>query len=197
MRTPAPLLTLLMLTTPALADGQGDSLAARSPAATAAQLMALAHLQPNRTVRVHVLGQGWLSGPIFRNQSDTLVLGWDNRERAVPVAAIDSALERHGHVGMGAGLGALAGLIIGASAGGCEQPPARSLGEAAAGIGDQINCGLVHMAAGVAVGAVVGAVLGAAIPSWKHRVPVEIPPSDAPSPLTNQSRAEGPVEQNP
>jgi hypothetical protein len=177
------LFALLVLITPALADAQGDSLGPRSPAATAAQLAALARLQPNSTVRVHLLGQGWLSGPVVRNQSDSLVLVSDNRERAVPVAAIDSALERHGHVRIGAGLGALAGLIVSASAGGCGQPPATSLGDAAAAIGPQIDCGIRHAMAGLAVGALVGAILGAAIPSWEHRVPVPAPLPDAPLPL--------------
>jgi len=171
------LFALLVLITPAPADAQGDSLAPRSPAATAAQLAALARLQPNSTVRVHLLGQDW------RNQSESLVLVSDNRERAVPVAAIDSALERHGHVRIGAGLGALAGLIVGAGAGGCGQPPAKSSGDAAAALGPQVDCGIRHAMAGLAVGTLVGAILDAAIPSWEHRVPVPAPLPDAPFPL--------------
>jgi hypothetical protein len=182
MRYAAPF-ALLALTTPTVAGAQGDSLGTGSPGGTAAQMAALARLHPGNTVRVHVVGQGWLNGLIARNHADSVALGLDGRERIVPTAAIDSVLVRHGHAGIGAGLGALAGMIVGASGGGCEGPPATSLGAAAASIGPQLDCALVHVTAGLAIGAVVGAIVGAATPSWEHLVPVEEPRRDAPSPL--------------
>jgi hypothetical protein len=183
MRYAAPLFALLTLTASTPAAAQGDSLATRAPGGTAAQMAALAQLHAGNTVRVHVAGQGWLNGLVAQNHADSLVLGLVGGERVVPTAAIDSMLVRHGHAGMGAGVGALVGMIVGANVGGCEQPPARSLGEAAASIGPQLDCGLGHMMAGLAVGALVGAIVGAATPSWEHLVPVNEPRRDAPSPL--------------
>jgi hypothetical protein len=185
MRCPGPLFALLALTTPTFAGGQGDSLAPRLSSGTGAQMAALAHLRAGNTVRVHVVGQGWLNGLVARNHADSLLVNSDGRERVVPTAAIDSMLVRHGHARIGAGLGALAGMIVGARAGGCEQPPASSLGEVGAGIAAQIDCGVGHMMAGLAVGALVGAIVGAATPSWERRLPVEEPRRDAPSPLVD------------
>lgn len=166
---------------PGGARAQGrDSLSSPPPSGAAAQMEALARLQPDNTVRVHVLGHGWLSGVVVRSHADSLVLSSDDHDRVVPTAAIDSALVRHGHAGMGAGLGALVGMIVGVSVGGCEGPPATSLGQAAAEIGPQMQCGLGHMMAGFAVGALVGAALGAAVPSWEPRVPVAASDSQAP-----------------
>lgn len=175
MRYPASLVVLLVLTTPTLAGAQTDSLATGVLSGTAAQMAALARLQPGNAIRVHVLGQGWWRGSLTRNYVDSLVLSSDDRERVVPTAYIDSVLVKHGHARLGAGLGGLAGMLVGASARGCEQPPATSLGDAAAGIGSQIDCGMEHMMAGLAVGALIGAIIGDVTASWEHRVPVEEP----------------------
>lgn len=182
MRYAAPLFALLALTASTPAAAQGDSLATSAPGGTAAQMAALAQLHAGNTVRVHVVGQGWLNGLVARNHADSLVLGLDGGERVVPTAAIDSMLVRHAHAGTGAGVGTLVGFIVGARVGGCEQPPAKSLADAAASIGPQLDCGVGHLMAGLVVGALVGAIVGAATPSWEHRVPVEEPRHDAPSP---------------
>ncbi|HXG96587.1 MAG TPA: hypothetical protein VNJ06_05680, partial [Gemmatimonadales bacterium] len=150
MRYSAPLVVLLALTTPTLAGAQRDSLAAPSLSGTAAQMAALARLRPGNAIRVHVLGQGWVRGSLTRNYVDSLVLSSDDRERVVPTAFMDSVLVKHGHAGLGAGLGGLAGMLVGASARGCEQPPATNLGDAVAGIGPQIECAMGHAMAGLA-----------------------------------------------
>jgi hypothetical protein len=173
MRFSAWLVVLLALTTPALAGAQSDSLATRSLSGAAAQMAALARLQPGNTLRLHVLGQGWLSGSLTRNYVDSLVLSSNEHERVVPTAFMDSVLVKHGHARMGAGLGGLAGMLVGASVRGCEQPPATSLGDAAAGIGSQMECAMGHAMAGLVVGALIGAIIGEATASWEHRVPVE------------------------
>lgn len=185
MRHAAPLFALFALAASTPAGAQGDSLAARSPDGSAAQMAALAHLHPGNTVRVHIAGQGWLNGLVARNHTDSLALGLNGGEPVVPAAAIDSMLVRHGHAWPGAGIGMLVGMIVGGSVGRCDQPPARSLGDAAASIGAQVDCSVGHMMAGLVVGALVGAIVGEAMPSWEHRVPVAEPPSDAPSPLVN------------
>lgn len=165
------LFALLTLTMPELARGQGDSHSAGSPRATAPQMAALAALRPDNTVRVHALGVGWLSGSVIRTGADSLVLGLNGSDRVLQTAAIDSMLVRHSHVGLGAGLGALAGMLVGARAGGCTQPPATSLGAAAAAIGPQISCGVGHVMIGLAIGAGVGAIVGELLPSWERRLP--------------------------
>ncbi len=175
MRYTAPLVFLLALTTPTLAGAQSDSLATPLLSGTAAQMAAFARLQPGNAIRVHVLGQGWVRGSLTRNYVDNLVLSSDDRERVVPTAYMDSVLVKHGYARLGAGLGGLAGMLVGASARGCEQPPATNLGDAAAGIGSQLQCGIEHMMAGFAVGALIGAIIGEVSASWEHRVPVEEP----------------------
>ncbi|HWC73820.1 MAG TPA: hypothetical protein VG454_07765, partial [Gemmatimonadales bacterium] len=159
MRYPVPVVVLLALI-PDVAQAQsGDSLSHLPLNNTVAQMEAIARLKPSNTVRLHVLGQGWLSGSVLRNEGDHLVLNSDDQERVVPTTAIDSALVRHGHAQLGAGLGSLVGLIVGASAQ-CKEPPATSLGQAAAEVGAQMDCGFRNLATGLLVGAVVGAVLG-------------------------------------
>ena len=172
MRYVVALFVLLDLS-PDVAWAQGaDSLSpsALPPSSTITQMEALARLQSGNSVRVHIVGEGWLHGSVIRSKPD-LVVDTNDRERIVPAMAIDSVLVRHGHARIGAGVGALLGMIVGASAGGCQGPPATSLGQAAAEIGPQIDCGLGHMAAGFAVGMVVGALVGSAMPSWEQRVP--------------------------
>lgn len=65
------------------------------------------------------------------------------------------------------------GMIVGASARSWQGPPATSLGQPAADIQSQIDCGVGHMMAGLAIGAVVGALIGSAMPSWEQRLPTE------------------------
>jgi len=173
MRYSAPLFVLLALTAPTVASAQGDSLA----------MAAMSRLKPGNTIRVHVIGQGWLNGSVTRNYVDSLVLSSDQQERVVPTVSLDSVLVRHGHAGIGAGVGILVGMLVGASAK-CETPPASNLSDAVASIGPQIDCGVQHMMAGLAVGALIGAIIGGAMPSWEHRVPVE-EPRDAPPPVAD------------
>ena len=174
MRHSAPLVVLLALTTPSLAGAQSDSLASRSLSGTAAQMAAMARLEPGNSIRVHVIGQGWLTGSVTRNYVDSLVLSSDEQERVVPTASLDSVLVRHGHAGIGAGMGALVGMLVGAHAK-CETPPATNLSDAVASIGPQLDCAAKHMMAGLAVGALIGAIIGGATASWEHRVPVDEP----------------------
>ncbi len=164
MRYSAPLFVLLALTTPTLTSAQGDSIA----------MAAMARLQPGNSIRVHVIGQGWLNGSVTQNYVDSLVLSSDQHERVVPKVSLDSVLVRHGHAGIGAGVGALVGMLVAANAK-CETPPATNLSDAVASIGPQIDCGMKHMMAGLAVGALIGAIIGGATASWEHRVPVEEP----------------------
>jgi hypothetical protein len=148
-------------------------------------MAALARLHAGTTVRVHVVGQGWLNGLVARNHADSLVLGLNGRERVVPTAAIDSVLVRHGHAVMGAGLGALAGMFVGASVAGCDQPTVGSLAQVAASIGASLDCGITHAMVGLAVGAVLGAIVGGGTPSWEHRLPARERRREASSPVSD------------
>lgn len=166
MRYSALLVVLFALASPTLVGAQSDSLAARSDSGTAAQMAAIARLQPGHTIRAHVRGQGWVSGSLTRNYVDSLVLSSYDHERVVPTAFMDSVLVKHGHAGLGAGLGGLAGMLVGARVG-CKQPPASNLADAVAEIGPQVDCGMRHAMAGFVVGALIGAIVGEAMPSWE------------------------------
>jgi hypothetical protein len=91
MRYAAPMFALLALTASTPAAAQADSLATRAPGGTSAQMAALAQLHAGNTVRVHVVGQGWLNRLVARNHADSLVLGLGGGERVVPTAAIGFA----------------------------------------------------------------------------------------------------------
>ena len=179
MRYLAPVLVLLVPAIPDLAQAQSESPAARSMVPTAAQLAALASLQRNSTVRVHSATEGWLSGSVSRNGAGSLILSSGDSERAVPLAEIDSALVRHGNPAIGATLGALLGMIIGASnATGCTT---KFL---------EYDCHLGPAMGGLVFGGILGAGVGAAVPIWERRLPMESPdsqvPPDAPNPLTGR-----------
>lgn len=180
MRYAVALVALFALT-PDLAWAQGrDSLSSPLPSGVTTQMLALARLQRESAVRVHVPGRGWLSGSVVRNGADSLVLGAeDGPEHAIPTAAIDSVFVRHGHTSLGATAGALVGLIAGmAVANGAK-----------CGFLD-FGCALGPPMGGFAIGAVVGAALGAGTFSWERRLPAasadSTAPPDAHNPLTGR-----------
>jgi len=156
MRHPAPLLALLALTIPRLAWAQSAL-----TSGSTAQIGALARLRSNDAVRIHVLGEGWLSRHVIGHHADSLALGSGDRDRTIPAAAIDSVLVRRGHAGAGAVAGALVGLVVGfVVASGAKCPRLLDWG-----------CGTGPPMGGLAIGAVVGVIVGGAARHWERVLP--------------------------